>query len=499
MKAINRYNCNRLILQLIIWGVVISMAPGGCGGGGNSGDDNSVDENQSTASNCDYNVDIFCEDTIGYDGEPCEKKCYKNDGRPSDFILHNDKLIFTARVGCLNEYKYELLEIDNSLNVKQILDQFSFSSFNPISMNDTLYFTAGEGIWKYDGVNDAEEICTVETDINIGIGSLMVYKDEVLYEYVDYNNEYDEWFKLYSCNSAGNGEEIGTVEVRGQYIVYKDKLYFNGKTNDFGFELWCYDNAADPKLSMVGDINPGGGHSFPMNYIIFQDQLFFSASDGETDGDLWMFDGENPPSKVVASGYEEIKPVAVFNNKLICMVEKSSGTTVLYEYDGSGLAPINIDNSYNIRPNITGGSSYVVFNDNFYFIAEDPSEISWISNGYLWVYDGYNAPEKIDTETYVRHIYPIDTSLLLQGDTEWFDFEIIYRYDGVHDPVVLFVADMTEQSEVFLEAVFNDYYFVTGYSDRYGYELWMGDDTGKIDLFKDFYPGTFCWCDCNEP
>ena len=78
--------------------------------------------------------------------------------------------------------------------------------------------------------------------------------------------------------------------------LYKNKVYFQGYTEETGAELWAYDLATDT-ASLAANINSEDPQasvpnpSSPTNLTVFNGKLYFSATDG-TGYNLWSYDGE---------------------------------------------------------------------------------------------------------------------------------------------------------------------------------------------------------------
>src|SRR5262249_36547224 len=75
-----------------------------------------------------------------------------------------------------------------------------------------------------------------------------------------------------------------------------------------GVELWKSDGSP-AGTTLVKDINPGGGHSFPGDFTVAGGTLFFTAIDGPDNGttngrELWKTDGTPGGTQLV----EDINP-----------------------------------------------------------------------------------------------------------------------------------------------------------------------------------------------
>ena len=76
-------------------------------------------------------------------------------------------------------------------------------------------------------------------------------------------------------------------------IEYQGNLYFSGRDAANGNELFKYDGMTE---SVVSNIRPGNGGSFPRDLVLFDGQLFFHAGDGTEK--LFQYGGGNTISAV---------------------------------------------------------------------------------------------------------------------------------------------------------------------------------------------------------
>ncbi len=96
--------------------------------------------------------------------------------------------------------------------------------------------------------------------------------------------------KLTSLNSLNDG-------IDGAPIRYRDAIYFAGNNGTSGYELMKV-NLADNTVSLVMDIEPGVGNSYPDNFTVYNGKLYFAAYTSQYGDELWEHDGVN--TKMVA-------------------------------------------------------------------------------------------------------------------------------------------------------------------------------------------------------
>ncbi|MEM7367874.1 MAG: T9SS type A sorting domain-containing protein [Bacteroidota bacterium] len=151
-----------------------------------------------------------------------------------------------------------------------------FSAFRPAGQTD---------LYSYNPVTDS---ITQRTDVigNLNPAYLTVYRDKLFFkgqfshavnvELVYYDAVLDTFVLTEDLNpSASNPNDL---------IVFNDKLYFSTFTDDFGRELWEYN---DTSLSIVTDIWPGVPDANPTGLTLFNNKLYFAANDGLRGSEIW--------------------------------------------------------------------------------------------------------------------------------------------------------------------------------------------------------------------
>src|SRR5207247_9267055 len=93
---------------------------------------------------------------------------------------------------------------------------------------------------------------------------------------------------------AGTSFPSGLTDVAGT-------VYFDAADGPHGTELWKSDGTG-PGTSMVCDILPGAGGSFPGRFsglVHVGGTLYFDADDGTHGTELWTSDGTGPGSSMM--------------------------------------------------------------------------------------------------------------------------------------------------------------------------------------------------------
>ena len=262
------------------------------------------------------------------------------------------------------------------------------------------------------------------------------------------------------------GPGYGTGSYPYGMTTFNGKVYFEADPDTMkGYELYASDGTV-AGTSLIKDINPGPGHSYPNNFIAMGNQLFFAADDGVHGTELWVTDGT------------------------------SSGTVMLDD----------------IWPGPTGGLSggpfFTVLNGKLYFVADDS-----VHGAELWVSDGTPSGTSL-----VKDIFPGTSSSNIYGVgagngygletykyslTEWNGKLYFEANDGIHGGE-LWATDGTTAGTTMIADIWTGPgtsfpYCITAFGNMlvmgatdslHGTELWVSDGTaGGTSLLKDIYPG----------
>ena len=214
------------------------------------------------------------------------------DGNPENLFVFDNQLYFEANNGVSGT---ELWRYNSTTQqASQVADinpgEASSSPGWFTVYNGELYFSAiaqdfGYDVYSYNP--DIEEV-TQRTDVsgNLNPQHLVVYHDKLFFngrysasvnaELVYYDAATDELTLTEDLNPSASNPRYLTV--------FNDKLYFATFTDEYGRELWEYN---DTTLSIVADIRSGVPSSDPQNLTLFNDKLYFAANDGMRGAELW--------------------------------------------------------------------------------------------------------------------------------------------------------------------------------------------------------------------
>ena len=124
-----------------------------------------------------------------------------------------------------------------------------------------LYKTWPNDIYSY---NPTTDLVTQRTDVNGNLNpqDLIVYKNKLFFNgrYSPAVNAELVYYDV-ATNETVLTEDLNPSASNPRYMaVFNDKLYFATFTDDYGRELWEYN---DTSLSIVADIRPGVPDSEP--------------------------------------------------------------------------------------------------------------------------------------------------------------------------------------------------------------------------------------------
>ncbi|WP_445749273.1 T9SS type A sorting domain-containing protein [Polaribacter sp.] len=212
------------------------------------------------------------------------------DSNPSDFIIANNKLYFTAFNGTERQ-----LYVHDPNAIVQI-----------VPINNTI---------------DAEELTILDTGTSISL---------ILSSTVSGTK------RLVRVNTANDNANLlanGGTNPSG-FTPFNGFVYFSADGAN-GNELYKT-NGINTSTGLVANINTSNSSS-PRNFLEFNGNLYFNANDGIHGEELWKIDTSDNATLVqdfvVGSGDFAPIPLAVFNNKLILSGLLNSSERELYAYD----------------------------------------------------------------------------------------------------------------------------------------------------------------------
>ncbi len=230
------------------------------------------------------------------------------------------------------------------------------------------------------------------------------------------------------------------------YVAFNGSLYFQAHTDTFGWELWKYDPATGATL--VDDILPGSGSSYPGVPTVLGGRLYFAADDENGETELWMYNPNNPAAGSIKVA--DINPTSGSNPRDLLALEGKlyffAGNGKIWAYEPDLGASVVADLMRN-----AGSSSYAdqltALDGKLYFRY-------WGNDNFgIWMYNPASP-------------------------------------DIAAGPVATLSNHFADEARDL--TVFNGKLYFTTYVVQYGRELWVydpGDPTAGAALATDIFPG----------
>ncbi len=213
-------------------------------------------------------------------------------GKVEDLFVFGEELFFQGDDGVVGvelwKYNHSTQEVTLVSDINPGEEGSAPQSF--AIYDNQLYFRAFQANFGYDlySYNPLNGTTIQRTDVagNLDPQHMTVYNDKLFFsgrytpatnaELVYYDVVVNELVLVEDLSpSASNPRDL---------VVFNDKLYFGTFTQDYGRELWEYN---DTSISIVADIYSGVVGSDPSGFTNFNGKLYFSADDGDRGVELW--------------------------------------------------------------------------------------------------------------------------------------------------------------------------------------------------------------------
>lgn len=173
--------------------------------------------------------------------------------------------------------------------------------------NDShFFFTANDGVygrelWKSDGTIEGTQLVKdINTNKNITGGdsspsNFLILNNVLYFTAFDENNGFELWRSdgtengTYLLKNINESTRWNLTTAPNNLYAFKNNIYFNAYSEQFGWELWRSDGTKQGTL-MLKDLNEFGDGN-PQHFIEFNSNLYFSANDGSHGVELWKTDG----------------------------------------------------------------------------------------------------------------------------------------------------------------------------------------------------------------
>ena len=343
-----------------------------------------------------------------------------NDSDSWSFTEVGDTIFFVANDGTHGEelWKSDGTAAGTKL-VKDIYDGITSSNLGLLTeVNNTLYFRAEEPtysreVWKSDGT---EAGTTILKDLTPGRGggrcpfiACLGGGKTLVSDLANINNTlYITTFdSLYKSDGTSDGTELikkADVFQPSSLTALGDRVLFVGRDEKLGRELWITDGTTD-ETTVLMDTAPGRnvfGYTSPIPLAVIGDTLFFSADDSYCcvnsalaghGRELWKTDGTSGGTSIVrdiwpGSRGRVLEGVATTDGSLFIVAEDQSHGFELWVSDGTRrgtnlVREIHPSDSKLSRDEASIPRHLTVAGNTLYFTADDG-----INGRELWKSDG---------------------------------------------------------------------------------------------------------------
>lgn len=298
---------------------------------------------------------------------------------PRAFTVANNKLFFMAETTIGTDLYVSDGTVAGTVIIKTSVDIFNGLTAFAI-LNNEIYFNSddgagsGYGLWKSNGTPGSAVL--VKTGMTPGVTgcNYVVLNNKLYFSGFDYTHGSELWVTdgsepgTYMVVNLGadNGGILGSGSPTSPtgMVVYKGKIYFAGKDDAHGVELWVTNGTASG-THMVKDIYPGTFGSEPHQIMVFNGSLYMICALTQ---ELYKSDGTETGTQLVKMINYYYKFSAVWNGK-IYMTSDTWDNNVIWESDGTptGTGPIKVQNTNNPVTSLGPDQTFTEYNGELYF------------------------------------------------------------------------------------------------------------------------------------
>ncbi len=368
-----------------------------------------------------------------------------------------------------------------------------------LATDDYLYFFADDGthgyeLWKSDGTVSGTELVK---DVNPGPASgfdpsisdlegfIFDLGDLVVFMVDDGEHGNELW--------TTDGTEAGTAMLLDIYpgsfsgiglsTAYGAKvmdgiLYFQGRDEEFGNELWRTDGTVAGTY-MVKNIRYQSADSYAHEFLEFEGNLYFSGNEGWIQGglgeELYTTDGTEEGTfmlKNIAGGSESSTPRALTHagDFFYLIVDDGLGAA-LWKSDGTEAGTTLVKGGFDFI-----SEDLVAVGSNLFFTADDD-----VTGPELWISDGTEAGTVLLKDiqdgasgSYPQEFIALDSkAYFIAGEDSFSDN--LWVSDGTEAGTMQVVDTYGNYPTVFN----NEIIFAGPTSDAFGQTLWHSDGTAE--------------------
>ncbi len=373
----------------------------------------------------------------------------------------------------------------------RVKDSFYITD-NLLNVDGTLYFVAtakdrnGFGLWKSDGTEAGTVHVTDVYPASSPTELTPLADGTILFAGYSFPN-----FQLWKTDGTSEGTELVFTGTSGEtptdFVSYHGVVYFSA-TDGSGRELWKTDGTTAGTVR-VADIEPGPTSSSPSELIVVNDAIYFFATTTTAGRELWTSDGTSAGTKQVTdilSGTNAFLPpseLTSLNGVLFFLANRDGlpGYQELWRSDGTSQGTYAISD-FPVSESI--GYPYRIIPAGDKVFLQTTSNRLWTSNGTLEGTTELLKRRTLDLEIWFKT--SIQGTLYFMVNTE--KYRGLWRSDGTEAGTVQVRAFESLVSKDF--TVINDILYFAASDGTSGTELWRSDgSTAGTQLVTDLVPG----------
>jgi len=223
---------------------------------------------------------------------------------PTSFFEFKDDLYFIAERFNESEGKFLplLFRVNHEEGTASLVSNKTIDFLPGVFVSgDHMYFSAlsddtGFELYRSDGTEEGtvltRDIMSGSNDSNAR--NFVEFDGKVFFVAADaVESEGKPIYSLWSTDGSPFGtRKVAPIEVYDQtkFVVYQDELYFSGRSNEFGWELFKTDGTAGG-TEVVQDLAPGSADSQALPKQVFDGRLLFLAETEREGWEIWSYDG----------------------------------------------------------------------------------------------------------------------------------------------------------------------------------------------------------------
>lgn len=296
-------------------------------------------------------------------------------------FVSGDTLFFLANPNGANQGYKIWFKKDAINDASEILPNNSYNALKIFKFKNNIYFISQTGFQSYTIFKIAGNLIeTVQTFSSLNI-VLRIYEASDKFYFFSNSVNNDGKASLWASNGTSAGtQNIYTttnnyINLYDKGVIFQNKFYFSASIPDVAAQFWTSDGTSlgtnIVKNDFTGNVKWG---IFEMG--VFNNELFFiltqnrDSDTGYNFRSVWKSDGTYSGTTMVFTG-GQLAGMVKYKNHLVFSNQQPD-----YNYPWHTFIKMNLDNFSYTTYFTTYSNKHFVFNDNFYFITYNPTNVS---------------------------------------------------------------------------------------------------------------------------